>query len=82
MNDSVEMSFSGLLGGEKHRYIAVSFTLGEKYAEGEIPSCRIRKNKGFSQEEVQSLEAYMYKNRDEIFRQARKINPMRAFLGL
>ncbi|MBQ7261983.1 MAG: hypothetical protein IJR19_11560 [Lachnospiraceae bacterium] len=80
MGDSVEMSFSGLLGEGKNRYIAVSFSCGDKYAEGEIPSCRLKKNKGFSKQEAESLEAYMSDNRDDIIRQAKKINPLRAFM--
>ena len=74
------MSFSGLLGEGKNRYIAVSFSCGDKYAEGEIPSCRLKKNRGFTRQEAESLEAYMVANRDDIIRQARKINPLRAFM--
>ncbi len=80
MNGEVEMSFSGLLGEGKNRYIAVSFTYGDKYAEGEIPLCKIKKNKGFSPEEVESLEAYLSSNKDDIYKQAKKINPLRAFM--
>ena len=80
MNDEVEMSFSGILG-DKNKHVAVSFSYGDKYAEGEIPACKIKKNKGFSREEVESLEDYLLKNQDDIFNRAKKINPMRAFLG-
>ncbi len=79
MQDEVRMSFSGIVGPDKH--VAVSFTQGEKYAEGELPSGKIKTNKGFSEEEKESLEGYMIKNKDYIYSEAKKINPMRAFLG-
>ena len=75
MDDEVVMSFSGLLGEGKNRYIAVSFSCRDKYAEGEIPSCRLKKNKGFSQWEAESLEAYMSDNKDSIIRQKDQSSP-------
>ncbi len=80
-DDEVRMSFSGIVGGENNRHIEVSFSQGEKYAEGRIPPCTVAKNRGFTEKEVESLEDYLFRNKDEIWRRAKKINPMRAFLG-
>ncbi len=80
-DDEVRMSFSGIVGGENNRHVEVSFTCGEKYAEGKIPPCTIEKNRGFTDQEVESLEDYLFRNKDDIYRRAKKINPLRAFLG-
>ncbi len=75
------MSFSGLVGGDNDRHVAVSFSQGKKMAEGSIPQCKITKNQGFTEQEVYSLEDYLFRNKDDIYRRAKKINPMTAFLG-
>ncbi len=80
--EDVNMSFSGILGGKENWHISVSFSHGEKYAEGRLPECRITDNRGFSEEEKAGLEAYMKSNRKTIFNRAKEINPLRAFMGL
>ncbi len=79
MQEDVSMSFSGILGPDKR--VAVSFSSGERYAEGELPSCLIKKNKGFSEEEAAGLSEYLKNNKDYIYSKAKKINPLRAFMG-
>ena len=53
------MSVSQVFAKNGERYAFVSFTEGEKNAEGRIPDCKIISSKGFGKEEIGQLEAYM-----------------------
>ena len=52
-----------------------------KSAEFSLPGCKVVSNKGFSEEEMASLADYVRNEQDSIFETAKKINPMKAFLG-
>lgn len=64
--------------GEKIAYIM--FEEGDCRAEGNIPSCKITSNKGFSGEEVAQLENYMRENLSMLKKQAAAINPITAIM--
>ena len=53
------MSVSPVCVKDNKQYAFVSFTDGNKVAEGKIPECIIISNKGFGEEEVEQLENYM-----------------------
>ena len=59
----------------------VSFTDGERTAEGEIPVCRITQNKGFDANEVEQLENYMRRELTALKKMAARINVLDAFMG-
>ncbi|MCR4922438.1 MAG: hypothetical protein K5931_00300 [Lachnospiraceae bacterium] len=81
MDNDIRLSVSGVLGEKGKRYIAVRFEDGKRFAEAELPSCKIKKNGGFSPEELESLEYYLKSNQNEIISKAKKINPLKAFMG-
>ena len=49
MKDTINMSVSQVFARNGERYAFVSFTDGEKNAEGKIPECRIIFRKRFQQ---------------------------------
>ncbi len=55
----MEMTVSPICGTGDSRYAFVTFTEGEKTAEGKIPSCEIIRSSGFSEEELAGLATYM-----------------------
>lgn len=74
---NVKMTYSSIIIMEGKPAVAVTFERGQDLAEGTIPSGRIRRNKGFSDEEVQQLSAYLIHNQEEIMREAKKISSLK-----
>lgn len=54
---------------------------GERFAEGRIPDCTIIKNGGFTETELSKLTVYMQDHMDELLKEAKGINPLKALLG-
>ena len=77
----MNMLVSGLVGSGDHKRICVYFSDKEKYAEGSIPDCRITSSKGFNKDELAEIEEYLKDNRDHIIEEAKKVNPMKSFMG-
>lgn len=80
MNHEVNMSVSPICAKDGEKYAFVSFTDAERSAEGKIPDCKIVSNKGFSQEEVEQLEAYMQDHLATLKRMAAGIRVIDAFM--
>lgn len=80
MNDELKMSVSPVCVKEGQKYAYVSFTDGERNAEGRIPECTIIKSSGFSGEEIAQLEDYMRRERTQLKKMAAGINIMTSFL--
>lgn len=80
--DSVNMLVSGIINKGDRRYARVSFIRGKDIAEGLIPDGIVDHAEGFSDEEVFKLERYLRENCGEIMEQARKVNPIKNWLGL
>ena len=80
--DSVNMLVSGIINKENRRYVRVSFIRGKDIAEGIVPDGIVDHAEGFSDDEVFKLERYLRENRGEIMEQARKVNPIKIWLGL
>ena len=74
---NVKMTYSSIIIMEGRPAVAVTFERGQDLAEGMIPSARISKNKGFSEEEVQQLSAYLAQNKDAIMHEAKKISSLK-----
>ena len=85
--DEVKMLVSGVVEKEGRKIVRVSFLRGMEeersmdYAEGILPDGIIVKSEGFSETEVQKLEAYMRANRKDILKQAKEINPLRNWMN-
>ncbi len=79
--EAVNMILSGVLKKNEKNFVRVSFSRGSDFAEGIVPDGIIEKSAGFTDEEVWELQEYMTSNRQEIIAQAKKINPIRSWLG-
>lgn len=85
--DEVKMLVSCVVEKEGRKIVRVSFLRGMEeersidYAEGILPDGIIVKSEGFSETEVQKLEAYMRANRKDILKQAKEINPLRNWMN-
>ncbi|MBR5408019.1 MAG: hypothetical protein IK111_10365 [Lachnospiraceae bacterium] len=77
----MNMLVSGLVGTGEHKRICVYFSDKDKNAEGSIPDCKITVNNGFTNDEIAEIEEYLKENKDHIIEEARKVNPMKSFLG-
>ena len=65
--------------GQKTAY--VSFSDGNRSAEGEIPDCKITKNNGFDEGEIAQMELYMKGNLMMLKKMASSVNVFDAFMG-
>lgn len=77
----MNMLVSGLVGAGDNKRICVYFSDKDKYAEGSIPDCKITKSRGFDQNEIKDIEEYLRDNRDTIIEEAKKVKPLRGFMG-
>ena len=80
MGDSVDIIVSGIFSRDGKQCACVSFTDGEKNAEGLIPDCVITKNKGFTRDETSQLEAYMKRELAALKKAASGINVVKALM--
>lgn len=77
-DEEVKLTHSGILAREGRRYVSVRFERGDDIAEARLPECKVTKNRGFTEEEVAGLEAYLERENDAIFDKAKSINPIRS----
>lgn len=71
--EEVKLTYSCVLAKGKEKVVRIKFERGEDFAEGVIPEGVIEKQKGFSKEEVEQLEAYLRQNRKDIIEKAKGI---------
>jgi len=76
----VNMTVSPICVKDGKKYAFVSFTDGTRIAEGKIPDCKIMSNKGFTEDEVSQLEAYMQKELEQLKKMAAGIRLFDAFM--
>jgi len=76
----MNMIISGVSEHEGKKRAFVRFEEGNIYAEGIIPDCKINKNNGFTDDEVNQLELYMRENLEMLKRNAATNNPLRAMM--
>lgn len=81
MGGELSMSVSPICFREGKKYAYVSFTDGSRSAEGKIPDCKITKNKGFDEDEVKQLEAYMSRELPQLKKMAAGIDIMKNFMN-
>lgn len=80
--DEIQMMVSGRLKKDGREIVRVSFFRNDDYADGVLPDAVIEKTSGFEEKELAILEKYLRDHKDEIYAQARTVNPMKNFLGL
>lgn len=78
---ALTMSVSPICPKEGKKVAYVTFSDGIREAEGEIPTCRIIRNKGFAQDEIVQLEEYLQRELENLKKMASKLNVFDAFLG-
>ena len=78
----VNMMVSGIIRKKGEKFVHVSFQRGKDVAEYILPECRLEKSQGFTEEELNQLLLYVKGSQAEIMEHARKVNPMKAMLGL
>lgn len=81
MNSEIKMSVSTMTRTKDSKAVYVLFEDGKKNAEFALPEGKLVSNSGFSDEEIAQLKDYVENEQDSIFELAKKINPMKAFLG-
>ncbi len=74
------MSVSPICVKDGEKYAFVTFSDGERMAEGRIPDCKIISNKGFSADEVAQLESYMVRELPQLKKMAAGIKLLDAFM--
>ena len=79
-NEEMQMSVSPICTKDGKKYAFVSFTDGNRIAEGKIPDCVITYHSGFHDDEVHQLEEYMKRELPQLKRMAAGINVMNNFL--
>ena len=80
MSDELKMSVSPVCSKDGKQYAFVSFTDGERSAEGRIPECKIISNKGFTETEVGQLEDYMRRELTALKKMAASVRILDAFM--
>lgn len=83
MNQSEElrMTYSGIIRKKGEKIVHVFFERGKDYAEGSLPSGKIDKSSGFSNEELAQLSSYLLQNAGDIMEKAGNVNPLRGLMG-
>lgn len=76
----MNMLVSGITVKGDKKIAYVCFEENSRIAEGIIPDCKIIRNTGFSEDEVNQLEIYMQNNLVMLKKQAAGVDPMKAFL--
>lgn len=80
-SEEFRMTYSGIINQNGQKIVRVSFERGKDYAEGILPSGKIEKSSGFSTEETEGLSRYLLQNAEDIMERAKKVNPLRGFMG-
>lgn len=80
MGNEMNLSVSPVCVKDGKKCAYVSFTDGERCADGRIPDCKIITSKGFTEEEVAQLEVYMRMELAKLKRMAAEIRIIDAFL--
>lgn len=80
MEKDIQMTVSPVCAKDGKKYAFVSFTEGERTAEGRIPDCVIVSNKGFDKGEVKLLEEYMKRELPNLKKMASGIRLLDAIM--
>lgn len=78
----INMMVSGIIRKKGEKFVHVSFQRGKDMAEYILPECKLKMSQGFTEEELKQLLDYVKGSQADIMEHARKVNPMKAMLGL
>ena len=81
MSSEIKMSVSSMTRTKDSKAVYVMFSDNEKTAEFSLPGVNLISNRGFSDEEIDQLKEYMANSMDDIYEVAKKVNPMKGFMG-
>lgn len=80
LESRVKIQVSPVCYRDGKQYAFVSFSDGEKSAEGRIPECELIRNEGFSQEEGQKLQDYMKRELSMLKKMAAGTDVLKALM--
>ena len=80
MENEFTMSVSPICVKDGKKFAYVSFTDGERSAEGTIPDCNITSSTGLEQAEVRMLEEYMKRELPQLKKMATGIRLVDAIM--
>ncbi|MFA9377263.1 MAG: hypothetical protein ACERKZ_10990 [Lachnotalea sp.] len=72
-NKELKMTHSCILSRGKEKIVRVTFESNDSYAEGIVPSGKIEKQHGFTEDEIEQLKIYLKINKQDILEKAKKI---------
>ena len=81
MNSEIKMSVSALSRHGEEKAIYVFFSDGNASAEFSLPECKLLHSNRFSNDELKQLKEYVSAEKDTIYQIAKKVNPIKGFLG-
>lgn len=81
MNRDIKMSVSSLSRKGEEKAIYVLFTDALASAEFLLSDCKLVHSKNFSEDDLKQLKEYVSAERDFIYQIAKKVNPIKGFLG-
>lgn len=81
--EDIKVIISPIIKQDGRQKIFISFidNQDKREAEAIIPGCVFIKNKGFSDEELDTFKEYLKNEQTEILKNAKKINPLAEFFG-
>lgn len=74
--EALNMLISGVIEKDGKKKACVRFEAGDLFAEGFVPDCKIEKQNGFTDEEIEKLEEYLRDNLETIKRKASEVDPI------
>lgn len=77
LSEDIKMLVTSMIHKDGGAFARVSFLRDADWAEGVVPGGRIEKAEGFSEEEIEKLEAYLAGEQEMILREAKGVNPIR-----
>lgn len=77
LSDDIKMLVTSMIHKEGKAFARVSFLRDSDWAEGIVPGGKIEKAEGFSEEEIEKLEAYLAGEQEMILQEAKGVNPIR-----
>ena len=83
--EKITFTQTGVIRRNNKNAVCVRFeregTAGTEFAEGFVPECKIIKSNGFTQEEMEKLEAYMLEEKPNIIAKAKEMSNFLKILG-
>lgn len=82
LSDDIKMLVTSMIHKEGKAFARVSFLRDSDWAEGIVPGGKIEKAEGFSEEEIEKLEAYLAGEQEMILQEAKGVNPIKNLFGM